>query len=85
MRNFVIIVNNLVQKRLPGLVLCLALHGAVFDLGFLRFHNASRADAALEEIVSGAARAGAPYSLPRLMRRLPDLRFHGIIHENVND
>lgn len=62
-----------------------ALRGADFDLGFLRYHNASRADADPAEIASGAARAGAPYSLPRLMRRLPDLRFRGIIHENVND
>ncbi len=68
-----------------GEVIRRALRGATFDLGFLRFHNASRAEASAAEVVSGAARAGAPYSLPRLMRRLPDLRFHGIIHENVND
>lgn len=68
-----------------GRVLREALPGADFDLGFLRFHNASRTGASPAEVTSGAARAGAPYSLPRLMRRLPDLRFHGIIHENVND
>ncbi len=68
-----------------GKVIRKALRHADFDLGFLRFHNASRADAPADEITSGAARAGAPYSLPRLMRRLPDLRFRGIIHENVND
>lgn len=68
-----------------GAALRAALPQAGFDLGFLRFHNASRTDAAAGEILSGAARAGAPYLLPRLMRRLPDLRFRGIVHENVND
>ena len=68
-----------------GQVLRAALPRARFDLGLLRFHNASRGDATLEEIASGAARAGEPYALPRLMRRLPDLRYRGIVHENVND
>jgi tetratricopeptide (TPR) repeat protein len=68
-----------------GEVIRAALRRATFDLGFLRFHNASRTEAPLEEVVSGAARAGEPYSLPRLLRRLPDLRYRGIVHENVND
>jgi tetratricopeptide (TPR) repeat protein len=68
-----------------GGVIRAALRRGGFDLGFLRFHNASRGDAALVEVANGTARAGEPYSLPRLMRRLPDLRFRGIVHENVND
>jgi len=68
-----------------GPVIRRALERPAFDLGFLRFHNASRTDASLAEVVGGAARAGAPFSLPRLLRRLPDLRYRGIVHENVND
>ena len=56
-----------------------------FDLGFLRFHNAVRGDAPPGAVVAGSERMGAPYFLPRLLRRLPDLRFRGIVHENVND
>lgn len=75
------------ERLAPGAaaVLRRAVERAAFDLGFLRFHNAARADAGLEEVVGGGARAGAPYSLPRLLRRLPDLRYRGIVHENVND
>jgi tetratricopeptide (TPR) repeat protein len=68
-----------------GPVVRQAMERGGFELGFLRFHNADRADATPEEVLSGRARVGAPYSLPRLMRRLPDLEFRGLIHENVND
>jgi tetratricopeptide (TPR) repeat protein len=71
--------------RGAGQVIRQALRRPAFDMGFLRFHNASRGDAGLDDVVGGAARAGEPYSLPRLLRRLPDLRYRGIIHENVND
>jgi tetratricopeptide (TPR) repeat protein len=68
-----------------GPVVLEAMARGGFDLGFLRFHNADRPDASAEEILAGRARVGAAYSLPRLMRRLPDLRFSGIVHENVTD
>jgi tetratricopeptide (TPR) repeat protein len=71
--------------RGAGQVIRQALRRPAFDVGFLRFHNASRSDVGLDEVVGGAARAGESYSLPRLLRRLPDLRYHGSIHENVNE
>jgi glycosyltransferase involved in cell wall biosynthesis len=53
------------------------------DLGLLPLHHASRADATPEEVLSGAARLGEPQLLARLLRRTPDLRWEGIIHESV--
>jgi tetratricopeptide (TPR) repeat protein len=55
------------------------------DLGLLRLHNASRMDASAAEVLSGAARAGEVNHLPRLLRRTPDLRYVGLIHEDVSD
>lgn len=60
-----------------------ALVSADFDCGMLPLHQATRAGASLTEILGGAARAGEPSYLPRLLRRTPDLRFEGIIHESV--
>ncbi len=66
---------------------CKALREAValgdFDCGMLPLHNASRADAKLEDVVSGKLRLGEVAYLPRLLRRTPDLEYHGIIHESV--
>jgi tetratricopeptide (TPR) repeat protein len=54
-----------------------------FDCGLLPLHEATRVDAALDEVLSGKARIGEIGHLPRLLRRTPDLRFTGIIHENI--
>jgi tetratricopeptide (TPR) repeat protein len=62
-----------------------AVKGARFDVGFLRLHNASRLDATPEEVLSGRARLSDPSLLPRLLRRTPDLRWTGVIHETVRD
>jgi tetratricopeptide (TPR) repeat protein len=51
--------------------------------GLLPLHDAARIDAAPAEVVSGRARLGEPLWLPRLLRRLPDLRWEGVVHESV--
>lgn len=53
-------------------------------VGLLPLHDASRLDAAPEEVLSGRARLGEPCWLPRLLRRLPDLRYEDPLHENVD-
>lgn len=55
-----------------------------FDFGYLAMHDARHLDSSPDDVVSGRSRAGEPYLLPRLLRRLPDLRFEGVVHENVN-
>ncbi len=55
------------------------------DCGLLPVHNADRADAAPEDVLSGRARLGEPVALPRLVRRTPDLAFNGLVHESVGD
>ena len=55
------------------------------DVGLLRLHDAARADATAAEVLEGAARLGEPNLVPRLLRRTPDLRYHGIVHEEVAD
>ncbi len=55
------------------------------DALFLRLHDAQRADAPLEDVVSGAARRGDPISLMRLFRRLRGVRYRGAIHESVGE
>jgi tetratricopeptide (TPR) repeat protein len=55
-----------------------------FDFGYMPMHDALSLSFVAEEVVSGRARRGEPYLLPRLLRRLPDLRFEGVVHENVN-
>ncbi|MFQ5418696.1 MAG: glycosyltransferase family 2 protein, partial [Myxococcota bacterium] len=53
------------------------------DLGLLPLHDAASLDARPEQVLSGRARRGEPMLLPRLMRRTPDLRYEGIVHESV--
>lgn len=54
-----------------------------FHLAQLPLYDANRQDASLEEVLSGAARDAEPVYISRLFRRLPDLRWHGIVHEGV--
>ncbi|HYD39787.1 MAG TPA: glycosyltransferase family 2 protein [Anaeromyxobacter sp.] len=60
-----------------------AVKHAAFDVGLVRCHNAAATDAPAEAVLSGARRVGAPGLLPRLVRRTPDLRWVGCIHESV--
>lgn len=66
-----------------GLAVRKAARRARFDVGMLRCHNADALDAPVTEVLSGARRAGQPGLLPRLLRRAPDLRWQGCIHESV--
>jgi FkbM family methyltransferase len=66
-----------------GTTLRRAVRQGGFDLGMLPLHHADGADATVEEIVSGRRRMGDPISLPRLLRRTPELRWEGLIHESV--
>jgi tetratricopeptide (TPR) repeat protein len=54
------------------------------DLGLLPLHDATHLDAKLEDVLSGADRRGDPVLLPRLLRRTRDLRWEGIIHEQIS-
>ena len=58
---------------------------AGLELGALRLHNAARPDAGAAEVLSGRQRIGEPLYLPRLVRRFPDLRYRGVIHESLDD
>ncbi len=67
-----------------GEALLRALVGAPFDCGMLPLHNAAALDARPVDVVAGAARHGEAVHLPRLLRRTPDLRFTGAVHETVS-
>jgi GT2 family glycosyltransferase len=54
-----------------------------FDCGLLAVHNASRLDASFVDVLSGSARMDDPVLQRRLMRRTPDLRFSGLVHEDL--
>lgn len=56
-----------------------------FDAFLLRLHDADRPEATPAEVISGAARAGPPSLLPRLVRRAPDLEWRGMVHESISD
>lgn len=66
-----------------GAALRAAVRRPAFDVGLVWLHNASRRDAPAPEVLSGALRLGPPVRLPRLLRRAPDLRYDGIVHESV--
>jgi len=82
-----ILVLDCDERLAPGAgkVVRQAVEGGGFDLGMLPLYNATRSDASPEEILSGAACNEAPTLLPRLLRRDPDLRWHGRVHESVTD
>jgi tetratricopeptide (TPR) repeat protein len=60
-----------------------AVKRAAFDVGLVRCHNADAPDAPAAEVLAGRRRVGPPGLLPRLLRRAPDLRWVGCIHESV--
>lgn len=55
------------------------------DVAMLWLHDASRLDAAPEEVVSGRARIGPPFRIGRFFRRLPGLVYRGAVHESLDD
>ncbi|MEM9694444.1 MAG: glycosyltransferase [Myxococcota bacterium] len=63
----------------------LAKHGDEFDCGLLRLHDAVELDASPEAVLSGEKRLGEMMYIPRLLRRTPDLRYRGIVHESVRE
>jgi tetratricopeptide (TPR) repeat protein len=61
-----------------------AIHRGGFHLAQLPLYDSNRQDATPEEVLSGAARDGEPVLLSRLFRRVPELRWFGIVHESVS-
>lgn len=53
--------------------------------GMLRLHDASAREARPEDVLSGRSRIGEPMHVQRLLRRTPDLRFEGIVHETIRE
>lgn len=66
-----------------GEVLRQAVERGNFDFAQLPLYNASTVDAPAEDVVGGPALKSGPVQLARLFRYLPDLRWEGIVHENV--
>jgi tetratricopeptide (TPR) repeat protein len=62
-----------------------AVERGTFDCGMVRLHNASRLDASPSDVVAGRTRLGTAMLLPRVLRRAPDLRYSGIVHESVSE
>jgi glycosyltransferase involved in cell wall biosynthesis/Tfp pilus assembly protein PilF len=54
-----------------------------FDCGLISIHNATHAGATWEQISSGLARRSDPILLPRFLRHTEDLKWEGVVHENV--
>lgn len=54
-----------------------------FDLGMLPLHDACALGAKPRDVVEGRARRGEPVRLPRLLRFTDDLRWEGVVHEQV--
>jgi hypothetical protein len=61
-----------------------AIQRADTDAFLLPLHQASDETASPEAVLSGRARLHEPTLLYRLLRRTPDLRWRGIIHEGVD-
>lgn len=55
---------------------------ARLDCGLLPLHHADALEASEGEVLSGRRRLGEPMLLPRLLRRTPELAWHGIVHES---
>jgi len=68
-----------------GPALLAALGRRDFDVGMVRLHNASRAGATAEAILSGEERHGGPVLLPRLVRNAGQPTWRGAIHESVGE
>ncbi len=53
------------------------------ELGLMPLHQASSLAAEVPRVLRGEARIGEPLLVPRFLRRTPDLRWEGIVHESV--
>jgi tetratricopeptide (TPR) repeat protein len=84
-RGAFVLVLDADERLAPGAARAIrsALARDDFDCGLLPLHNAARLDATPDEVTRGAARRGEPNFLPRLLRRTPDLRFEGVVHESI--
>ncbi len=73
------------ERLAPGAaaVLRAACEREDFECGMLPLHNAASLDADPVAVVRGSARIAEVAYLPRLLRRTDDLRYTGIVHENV--
>jgi glycosyltransferase involved in cell wall biosynthesis/tetratricopeptide (TPR) repeat protein len=80
-----ILVLDADERLAPGAVTAIrkGVEKNSFDCGLLPLYNASRSDATLTEVLEGDAQLGEPVLLPRLFRRSLDLRWEGVVHENV--
>jgi len=74
------------ERLAPGAgpTLRIAMTRDDLDCGLLPLHDAARLDVTAEEVLGGTARIGQPAMLPRLFRRVGDLRWHGVVHEHVD-
>ena len=66
-----------------GEVIRASLQEDDFDIGLLPLHHADTPHAPPEQVLAGARRLGDPVLLPRLLRRTPELRFEGRVHESL--
>ncbi len=73
------------ERLTPGAahVLRAAVERAPYDCGLLRLHEAASLTAAVEDVLSGAARLSEPQRVPRLLRREDGLAYRERVHENV--
>ena len=68
-----------------GALLRQLTHQSNLDYGLMPIHNASHVAATPEQIMSGLARRSDPVLIPRFFRRTEDLRWNGVVHENVTE
>ncbi len=62
-----------------GKLLKAVVAAGTVDCGMMPLHNAKSLDTSLAEVV----RTCEPVLLPRLLRRTPDLRYEGVVHEHI--
>ena len=66
-----------------GAALRKAMRSPQIDCFLLPLTNASRLDATFAEVLAGKATRGEAVWLPRLVRRVPDLSWEGVVHESI--
>jgi len=60
-----------------------SLEQAAFHCGLLRLHDARSTEDRPADVLAGRARLGDPQRVPRLLRRMDDLAYVGVIHEDL--
>jgi len=73
------------ERLAPGAATAIraAIRRDNFDCGMLPLHDASTLGASHAQVLDGTHRRGEPVLLPRLLRRTHDLRWTGVVHENI--